>query len=68
METAYLIGTNEDFISLFGRKKVAGKLRIATMEANEYSRIGSGKICFDNEREFDEFKTMKAVYQLYVVH
>ena len=48
METAYLIGTNEDFISQYGRKKVAGKLRIATMEANEYSRIGSGKICFDN--------------------
>ena len=47
METAYLIGTNEDFISQYGRKKVAGKLRIATMKASEYSRIGSGKICLE---------------------
>lgn len=45
-ETAYLIGTNERFISQYGQKKVAGKLSLASMEASEYSRIGSGRICF----------------------
>lgn len=48
METAYLIGTNDSFISTFGRKKAAGKLRIASMDATEYSRIGSGRICFED--------------------
>lgn len=46
-ETAYLIGTNDNFISIYGHKKVAGKLRVAPLEAKEYSSIGSGRICFN---------------------
>ena len=35
-------------ISVLTRRSAAGKLRLASIEAKEYSHIGSGKICFDD--------------------
>ena len=44
-EPAYLIGTNEDFG--MNKRQLAGYIRIGSEEAENYSRIGSGKISFE---------------------
>lgn len=46
-DVAYLIGTNEDFISKNGERQEAGRLRIGNLSATTYSEIGSGRISFE---------------------
>ena len=46
-DVAYLIGTNEDFISKNGARSEAGRLRIGNLSATIYSEIGSGRISFE---------------------
>ena len=46
-EIAYLIGTNNEFISKNGERKEAGRLRIGNLSATIYSEIGSGRISFE---------------------
>lgn len=46
-DVAYLIGTNEDFISKNGERSEAGRLRIGNLSATIYSEIGSGRISFE---------------------
>lgn len=46
-DIAYLIGTNEDFISKNGERSEAGRLRIGNLSATIYSEIGSGRISFE---------------------
>jgi len=46
-DIAYLIGTNEDFISKNGERQEAGHLRIGNISATTYSEIGSGRISFE---------------------
>lgn len=44
-EPAYLIGTNKDFG--MNKRKLAGMLRVGSSDAENYSRVGSGKISFE---------------------
>lgn len=46
-EVAYLIGTNDYFIKINGKQKMAGTLKISPVDAREYSAIGSGVISFE---------------------
>lgn len=46
-DVAYLIGTNDDFISKNGERSEAGRLRIGNLSATIYSEIGSGRISFE---------------------
>lgn len=46
-KTAYLIGTNDDFGK--DRIEVAGILRINSLNAEQYSEIGSGRLSFESE-------------------
>lgn len=46
-DVAYIIGTNEDFISEYGERVEAGRLRFGNMDAKMYSQIGSGRFSFE---------------------